>query len=49
MFCHSDPLISVRIDIALDINTRGAARIVNFAKRCEKLKLYVHVSTGNQC
>ncbi|KAK1367390.1 Fatty acyl-CoA reductase [Heracleum sosnowskyi] len=35
-----------RIDIALDINTRGAAQIVNFAKKCEKLKLYVHVSTA---
>ncbi|KAL1825173.1 hypothetical protein ACET3Z_011951 [Daucus carota] len=35
-----------RFDVALDINTKGAARIVNFAKKCEKLKLYVHVSTA---
>nr|XP_017254564.1 PREDICTED: fatty acyl-CoA reductase 2-like isoform X4 [Daucus carota subsp. sativus] len=35
-----------RFDVALDINTRGAARIVNFAKKCKKLKLYVHVSTA---
>ncbi|KAL8096638.1 hypothetical protein AgCh_037567 [Apium graveolens] len=38
-----------RPDIALDINTRGAARIVNFAKNCENLKLYVHVSTAYAC
>ncbi|XP_017254563.1 fatty acyl-CoA reductase 2, chloroplastic-like [Daucus carota subsp. sativus] len=35
-----------RFDVALDINTKGAARIINFAKKCEKLKLYVHVSTA---
>ncbi|WOH07201.1 hypothetical protein DCAR_0626630 [Daucus carota subsp. sativus] len=35
-----------RFDVALDINTRGAAHIVNFAKKCENLKLYVHVSTA---
>ncbi|XP_074353003.1 fatty acyl-CoA reductase 2, chloroplastic-like [Apium graveolens] len=40
-------LLSSRFDVALDLNTVGAARIVNFAKKCEKLKLYVHISTGN--
>ncbi|KAL8148623.1 hypothetical protein AgCh_005835 [Apium graveolens] len=34
-----------RYDISLDINTGGAARIVSFAKKCENLKLYVHIST----
>ncbi|KAK1367388.1 Fatty acyl-CoA reductase [Heracleum sosnowskyi] len=35
-----------RFDVAVDLNTVGAARIVNFAKKCEKLNLYVHVSTA---
>ncbi|XP_074353002.1 fatty acyl-CoA reductase 2, chloroplastic-like [Apium graveolens] len=35
-----------RFDLALDLNTRGAAGIVNFAKKCEKVKLYVHLSTA---
>ena len=48
MFCPSDSLMSDRFDVALDINTKGAARIINFAKKCKKLKLYVHVSTGDQ-
>ncbi|KAK1367386.1 Fatty acyl-CoA reductase [Heracleum sosnowskyi] len=35
-----------RFDVALDLNTVGAARILNFAKKCEKLNVYVHVSTA---
>ncbi|XP_077210012.1 jojoba acyl CoA reductase-related male sterility protein [Tasmannia lanceolata] len=35
-----------RYDVALDINTRGPCRLMNFAKRCKKLKLLLHVSTA---
>ncbi|KAJ4718845.1 Fatty acyl-CoA reductase [Melia azedarach] len=35
-----------RYDAALGINTLGALHIVNFAKKCIKLKVLVHVSTA---
>ncbi|KAK9196494.1 hypothetical protein WN943_004623 [Citrus x changshan-huyou] len=35
-----------RYDIAIDINTRGPAHIMTFAKKCKKVKVFVHVSTG---
>ncbi|KAG9449622.1 hypothetical protein H6P81_009587 [Aristolochia fimbriata] len=35
-----------RYDTALDINTKGPWRLMNFAKRCRKLKLFLHVSTA---
>uniref|UniRef100_A0A7N0U7L0 Fatty acyl-CoA reductase n=2 Tax=Kalanchoe fedtschenkoi TaxID=63787 RepID=A0A7N0U7L0_KALFE len=35
-----------RYDIALGLNTMGPKYIVNFAKKCAKLKLLVHVSTA---
>ncbi|KAH9674070.1 Fatty acyl-CoA reductase 2 [Citrus sinensis] len=35
-----------RYDIAIDINTRGPCRLMEFAKQCNKLKLFVQVSTG---
>lgn len=35
-----------RYDVALDINTLGPSKLMNFARRCEKLKLFLHVSTG---
>ncbi|KAG7559649.1 NAD(P)-binding domain superfamily [Arabidopsis thaliana x Arabidopsis arenosa] len=34
---------------ALGINTLGAANAVNFAKRCAKVKVFVHVSTAYVC
>lgn len=39
-------LINHRYDVALGINTLGAAYALNFAKRCAKVKVFVHVSTG---
>ncbi|KAJ0092804.1 hypothetical protein Patl1_26289 [Pistacia atlantica] len=33
-------------DVAVNINTRGPSRILNFAKRCKKLCCFIHVSTG---
>ncbi|KAL0428643.1 UNVERIFIED_CONTAM: Fatty acyl-CoA reductase 2 [Sesamum latifolium] len=35
-----------RYDTALDINTGGPTRLMSFAKRCKKLKLFLQVSTG---
>ncbi|KAK4373040.1 hypothetical protein RND71_008424 [Anisodus tanguticus] len=35
-----------RYDIALDINTGGPGRLMNFAKQCHNLKLFLQVSTG---
>ncbi|CAH9063346.1 unnamed protein product [Cuscuta europaea] len=35
-----------RYDVALDINTKGTNRLMNFAKQCQKLKLFLHVSTA---
>ncbi|KAK6289579.1 hypothetical protein POUND7_001120 [Theobroma cacao] len=35
-----------RYDVAIDINTRGACHLMCFAKKCQKLKLFLQVSTG---
>ncbi|KAJ4971515.1 hypothetical protein NE237_004614 [Protea cynaroides] len=35
-----------RYDVALDVNTRGPSRLIGFAKRCQKLKLFLQVSTA---
>ncbi|XP_028107371.1 fatty acyl-CoA reductase 2 [Camellia sinensis] len=35
-----------RYDVALDINTRGPSRLMSFAKKCKKLKLFLQVSTA---
>ncbi|KAM7528099.1 hypothetical protein LguiB_031509 [Lonicera macranthoides] len=38
-----------RYDVAMGINTFGAMHVVNFAKRCAKLQLLLHVSTAFVC
>ncbi|CAL9227888.1 unnamed protein product [Arabidopsis halleri] len=38
-----------RYDVALGINTLGALNVLNFAKRCAKVKILVHVSTAYVC
>ncbi|EOA16515.1 hypothetical protein CARUB_v10004673mg [Capsella rubella] len=38
-----------RYDVALGINTFGALNVLNFAKRCTKVKICVHVSTAYVC
>ncbi|CAL9247760.1 unnamed protein product [Arabidopsis halleri] len=38
-----------RYDVALEINTMGASNALNFAKRCAKVKVFVHVSTAYVC
>ncbi|XP_023894140.1 fatty acyl-CoA reductase 3-like [Quercus suber] len=38
-----------RYDIASGINTYGALHVLNFAKKCIKLKALVHVSTAYVC
>ncbi|CAO2831475.1 unnamed protein product [Amaranthus hypochondriacus] len=35
-----------RYDVALDINTGGPGRLMTFAKKCRKLKLFLQVSTA---
>lgn len=35
-----------RYDIALGINTIGAANVLKFAKKCRKLRVFLHVSTA---
>ncbi|KAH9673907.1 Fatty acyl-CoA reductase 2 [Citrus sinensis] len=35
-----------RYDIAIDINTRGPSHVMNFTKKCKKVKVFVHMSTG---
>lgn len=35
-----------RYDTSLNVNTKGAKNIVEFAKRCRKLQILVHVSTA---
>lgn len=37
----------LRYDVALDLNTFGAKHVLNFSKKCAKLNVLVHVSTGN--
>ncbi|KAL0390638.1 UNVERIFIED_CONTAM: Alcohol-forming fatty acyl-CoA reductase [Sesamum calycinum] len=34
-----------RYDVSLAINTLGAKHVLNFSKKCDKLKVHVHVST----
>ncbi|KAE8719516.1 Fatty acyl-CoA reductase 1 [Hibiscus syriacus] len=40
---------SERYDVALDINTFGTFNVLNFGKKCDKLKLFIHVSTAYVC
>ncbi|KAF2319328.1 hypothetical protein GH714_014833 [Hevea brasiliensis] len=35
-----------RYDVALNVNTQGPARLLDFAKKCKKLKLFLHVSSA---
>ncbi|KAH9602293.1 hypothetical protein KSS87_012971 [Heliosperma pusillum] len=35
-----------RYDVAININTGGPGRVMNFAKKCKKLKLFLQVSTA---
>ncbi|CAI0553358.1 unnamed protein product [Linum tenue] len=36
-----------RYDVALGTNTFGALHVLNFSKKCAKIKLLIQVSTGN--
>ncbi|KAI5666651.1 hypothetical protein M9H77_16504 [Catharanthus roseus] len=38
-----------RYDVSLGINTMGAKNVLNFAKKCPKLKVLLHVSTAYVC
>ncbi|XP_044497829.1 fatty acyl-CoA reductase 2, chloroplastic-like [Mangifera indica] len=36
-----------RFDVAVNINTRGPSRVLDFAKKCKKLCCFIHISTEN--
>ncbi|KAI3968131.1 hypothetical protein MKW92_000314 [Papaver armeniacum] len=38
-----------RYDVALEVNTLGAKNVLDFAKKCAKLEMLVHVSTAYVC
>ncbi|PIA58964.1 hypothetical protein AQUCO_00400075v1 [Aquilegia coerulea] len=38
-----------RYDVALDVNTFGSMNVMNFAKKCVKLEMLLHVSTAYVC
>ncbi|KAK8683357.1 hypothetical protein V6N13_039419 [Hibiscus sabdariffa] len=40
---------SERYDIALGINTFGAFNVLNYGKKCDKIKLFLHISTAYVC
>ncbi|XP_054811952.1 fatty acyl-CoA reductase 2, chloroplastic-like [Prosopis cineraria] len=35
-----------RYDVALNTNTKGPFRLLNFAKKCKNLRLFLHISTA---
>ncbi|KAL6997523.1 alcohol-forming fatty acyl-CoA reductase [Sarracenia purpurea var. burkii] len=35
-----------RYDVAFEINTGGCCQLISFAKKCQKLKLFLHMSTA---
>ncbi|PSR95477.1 Alcohol-forming fatty acyl-CoA reductase [Actinidia chinensis var. chinensis] len=37
-----------RYDVALNLNTMGAKNVLNFSKKCAKIKMLLHVSTGER-
>ncbi|XP_054811780.1 fatty acyl-CoA reductase 1-like [Prosopis cineraria] len=38
-----------RYDIAMEINTMGALHVLNFARSCHKIQVFLHVSTAYVC
>ncbi|XP_004506277.1 fatty acyl-CoA reductase 3-like [Cicer arietinum] len=57
IYNHTDVIVNLaantnfdeRYDISLGLNTFGTKYIINFAKKCNKLKVLVHVSTAYVC
>ncbi|KAH7572763.1 hypothetical protein JRO89_XS03G0009000 [Xanthoceras sorbifolium] len=45
---HRSINITVQFDVAVTINTKGPARLLNFAKKCKKLCIFIHISTGQE-
>ncbi|KAE9585811.1 putative alcohol-forming fatty acyl-CoA reductase [Lupinus albus] len=41
--------LAERYDVAMGTNTMGAFNVLNFAKRCQKLEIILHVSTAYVC
>ncbi|GFY81651.1 Jojoba acyl CoA reductase-related male sterility protein [Actinidia rufa] len=42
----ADTSFDGRFDMAIEANTRGPCRLMSFAKKCKKLKLFLHFSTA---
>ncbi|KAK4790297.1 hypothetical protein SAY86_017601 [Trapa natans] len=42
----ANTLFDERYDVAINMNTQGALRILGFAMKCKKLQLFLHVSTA---
>ncbi|XP_062015477.1 fatty acyl-CoA reductase 3-like [Rosa rugosa] len=47
--CAATTNFDERYDIALDVNTFGVLHAMNFAKKCLKLEMFLHVSTAYVC
>ncbi|KAI3990946.1 hypothetical protein MKX01_026130 [Papaver californicum] len=45
LFCY----LMIRYDVALAVNTVGAKNVLSFAKKCENLETFLHVSTAFVC
>ncbi|XP_044478672.1 fatty acyl-CoA reductase 2, chloroplastic-like [Mangifera indica] len=42
----ADTTFDERFDVAVNINTRGPSRVLDFAKKCQKLCCFIHISTA---
>jgi len=40
-------ILCSRYDVALETNTKGVYRLLEFGKSCKKVQLFIHLSTGN--
>ncbi|XP_004291622.1 PREDICTED: fatty acyl-CoA reductase 3-like [Fragaria vesca subsp. vesca] len=47
--CAATTNFDERYDIALDVNTFGVLYAIDFAKKCSKLEMFLHVSTAYVC
>ncbi|XP_050368626.1 fatty acyl-CoA reductase 3-like isoform X2 [Argentina anserina] len=47
--CAATTNFDERYDIALDVNAFGVLHVMNFAKKCLRLEMFLHVSTAYVC
>ncbi|KAH9326781.1 hypothetical protein KI387_006959, partial [Taxus chinensis] len=43
--CAGNTIFDERYDVALEINTKGTRRLLEFAKGCKRLQLFLQIST----